>query len=171
MIWVELLFQKKLEEHCVSEKVTLQKFFTDKDGEIILKKYSPLGELGNFAKEYAESLAKNAGHTTCITDKEQIVAASGTAKKEFLEKHISQQLEDIIAKRNTVIAKRQEKGFVPILEVDNENIYSHELITPIISEGDVLGAIIMISDTEPLGELEGKLVATAAGILGKQMEQ
>ena len=138
--------------------------FTDKDGEIILKKYSPLGELGNFAKEYAESLAKNAGHTTCITDKEQIVAASGTAKKEFLEKHISQQLEDIIA-------KRQEKGFVPILEVDNENIYSHELITPIISEGDVLGAIIMISDTEPLGELEGKLVATAAGILGKQMEQ
>ena len=94
-----------------------------------------------------------------------------SAKKEFLEKHISQQLEDIIAKRNTVIAKRQEKGFVPILEVDNENIYSHELITPIISEGDVLGAIIMISDTEPLGELEGKLVATAAGILGKQMEQ
>ena len=141
--------------------------FTDKDGEIILKKYSPLGELGNFAKEYAESLAKNAGHTTCITDKEQVVAASGNAKKEFLEK----QLEDIISKRNTVLAKRQEKGFVPILEVDNENLYSHELITPIISEGDVLGAIIMISDTEPLGELEGKLVATAAGILGKQMEQ
>ena len=54
--------------------------FTDKDGEIILKKYSPLGELGNFAKEYAESLAKNAGHTTCITDKEQVVAASGNAK-------------------------------------------------------------------------------------------
>lgn len=145
--------------------------FTDKDGEIILKKYSPLGELGNFAKEYAESLAKNAWHTTCITDKEQVVAASGNAKKEFLEKHISQQLEDIISKRNTVLAKRQEKGFVPILEVDNENLYSHELITPIISEGDVLGAIIMISDTEPLGELEGKLVATAAGILGKQMEQ
>ena len=145
--------------------------FTDKDGEIILKKYSPLGELGNFAKEYAESLAKNAGHTTCITDKELVVAASGNAKKEFLEKHISQQLEDIISKRNTVLAKRQEKGFVPILEVDNENLYSHELITPIISEGDVLGAIIMISDTEPLGELEGKLVATAAGILGKQMEQ
>ena len=114
---------------------------------------------------------KIAGHTTCITDKEQVVAASGNAKKEFLEKHISQQLEDIISKRNTVLAKRQEKGFVPILEVDNENLYSHELITPIISEGDVLGAIIMISDTEPLGELEGKLVATAAGILGKQMEQ
>lgn len=145
--------------------------FTDRDGEIILKKYSPLGELGNFAKEYAESLAKNAGYTTCITDKEQIVAASGSAKKEFMEKHISQQLEEIISKRNTIFAKRQDKGFVPILEADNENIYSHELITPIISEGDVLGAIIMISDEEPLGELEGKLVATAAGILGKQMEQ
>ena len=51
------------------------------------------------------------------------LGAARTNKKEFLEKHISQQLEDIIAKRNTVIAKRQEKGFVPILEVDNENIY------------------------------------------------
>lgn len=145
--------------------------FTDRDGEIILKKYSPLGELGTFAKEYAESLAKNAGHTTCITDKEQIVAASGNGKKEFMEKHISSQLEETISKRNTLIAKRDEKGFVPILEVDNDKLYSHELIAPIISEGDVLGAIVMISDNKPFGELEGKLAMTAAGILGKQMEQ
>lgn len=145
--------------------------FTDRDGEIILKKYSPLGELGTFAKEYAESLAKNAGHTTCITDKEQVVAVSGNGKKEFMEKHISSQLEETISKRNTLIAKRDEKGFVPILEVDNDKLYSHELIAPIISEGDVLGAIVMISDNKPFGELEGKLAMTAAGILGKQMEQ
>lgn len=59
--------------------------FTDREGEIILKKYSPIGELGAFAKEYAESLAQTAGHVTCIVDKDRIIAVSGGAKKEFLE--------------------------------------------------------------------------------------
>ena len=61
--------------------------FTDSDGEIILKKYSPIGELGAFAKEYAESLAQTIGHVTCIVDKDQIIAVSGGPKKDFYEKH------------------------------------------------------------------------------------
>ncbi len=144
--------------------------FTDRDGEIILKKYSPIGELGAFAREYAESLAKNAGHITCIVDKDQIIAVSGGAKKEFMEKHISSELEEVINNRSTHIANRNDSNFVPILEEDNEN-YNHELITPIISEGDVLGAIVMLSDDKIMGEVEGKLARTAAGFLGKQMEQ
>ncbi len=144
--------------------------FTDRDGEIILKKYSPIGELGAFAREYAESLAKNAGHITCIVDKDQIIAVSGGAKKEFMEKHISSELEEVINNRSTHIANRNDSNFVPILEDDNEN-YNHELITPIISEGDVLGAIVMLSDDKIMGEVEGKLARTAAGFLGKQMEQ
>ena len=63
--------------------------FTDREGEIILKKYSPIGELGAFAREYAESLAQTAGHITCIVDKDHIIAVSGGGKKEFFEKHIS----------------------------------------------------------------------------------
>ncbi|MGN1318136.1 MAG: stage V sporulation T C-terminal domain-containing protein [Lachnospirales bacterium] len=145
--------------------------FTDRDGEIILKKYSPIGELGAFAKEYAESLAKNAGHITCIVDKDQIIAVSGGAKKEFMEKHISSELEKVINNRNTHVADRADSNFVPILEDDNEAIYNHELITPIICEGDVLGAIVMLSDNQKMGEVEGKLAQTAAGFLGKQMEQ
>lgn len=144
--------------------------FTDRDGEIILKKYSPIGELGTFAREYAESLAKNAGHITCIVDKDQIIAVSGGAKKEFMEKHISSELEEVINNRSTHIANRNDSNFVPILEDDNES-YNHELITPIISEGDVLGAIVMLSDDKIMGEVEGKLARTAAGFLGKQMEQ
>ncbi len=144
--------------------------FTDRDGEIILKKYSPIGELGAFAREYAESLAKNAGHITCIVDKDQIIAVSGGAKKEFMEKHISSELEEVINNRSTHIANRNDGNFVPILEDDNES-YNHELITPIISEGDVLGAIVMLSDDKIMGEVEGKLARTAAGFLGKQMEQ
>lgn len=61
------------------------RFFTDREGEIILKKYSPIGELGTFAKEYAESLAQTVGHITCIVDKDQIIAVSGGGKKEFFE--------------------------------------------------------------------------------------
>ena len=144
--------------------------FTDRDGEIILKKYSPIGELGAFAREYAESLAKNAGHITCIVDKDQIIAVSGGTKKEFMEKHISSELEEVINNRNTLIANRNDSNFVPILENDSES-YNHELITPIICEGDVLGAIVMLSDSQIMGEVEGKLAQTAAGFLGKQMEQ
>ncbi len=144
--------------------------FTDRNGEIILKKYSPIGELGAFAKEYAESLAKNAGHITCIVDKDQIIAVSGGTKREFMEKHISSELEEVINNRNMLIANRNDSNFVPILEEDSDS-YNHELITPIICEGDVLGAIVMLSDNKSMGEVEGKLAQTAAGFLGKQMEQ
>lgn len=145
--------------------------FTDREGEIILKKYSPIGELGTFAREYAESLAKNAGHITCIVDKDQIIAVSGGSKKDFMEKHISSQLEEVINNRNTHVANRSDSNFVPILQDDKEDIYNNELITPIICEGDVLGAIVMLSDNKTMGEVEGKLAQTAAVFLGKQMEQ
>ena len=144
--------------------------FTDREGEIILKKYSPIGELGAFAKEYAESLAQTSGHIACIVDKDQIIAVSGAAKKDFMEKHISVSLEKVINQRSVVSAARGDNNFVPILE-DDSDTYKHELITPIISEGDVLGAIIFLSSDKKMGEVEGKLAQTAAGFLGKQMEQ
>ncbi len=145
--------------------------FTDREGEIILKKYSPIGELGAFAKEYAESLAKSVGHITCVVDKDQIIAVSGGGKKEFFEKHISPEMEKCLNSRNTVVASRQDSNFVPIIENDIEDLYNNELITPIISEGDVLGAIVFLSMDKKMGEVEGKLAQTAAGFLGKQMEQ
>lgn len=145
--------------------------FTDRDGEIILKKYSPIGELGAFAKEYAESLSQTVGHITCIVDKDQIIAVSGGTKKDFFEKHISAAMEKCINSRNTLIADRNDSNFVPVLEDDNEDIYNHQLIAPIISEGDVLGAIVFLSQDKKMGEVEGKLAQTAAGFFGKQMEQ
>ena len=145
--------------------------FTDREGEIILKKYSPIGELGAFAKEYAESLAQSAGHITCIVDKDQIIAVSGGAKKEFLEKHISSALERAINQRSTLTSSRNEATFVPILDEDDPNTYNNELIAPIIAEGDVLGAIVFLSPDKKMGEVEDKLAQTAAGFLGKQMEQ
>ena len=115
--------------------------FTDREGEIILKKYSPIGELGAFAREYAESLAQTAGHITCIVDKDQIIAVSGGGKKEFFEKQISPAMENCINKRTALIAERNDSNFVPVLEDDNGETYNHQLIMPIIAEGDAMGAI------------------------------
>ena len=149
--------------------------FTDREGEIILKKYSPIGELGTFAKEYAETLSQTSGHITCIVDKDQIIAVSGgdkgVAKKEFLDKSISASLEKAINQRNSLSANRSDASFVPILEDDNPETYNNEYIAPIIAEGDVLGAIVFLSPDKKMGEVEGKLALTAAGFLGKQMEQ
>ena len=145
--------------------------FTDREGEIILKKYSPIGELGTFAKEYTESLAQSSGHITCIVDKDQIIAVSGGARKELMEKHISAELERTINNRNTHQASRNDPGFVPILDDEPEGMYNNQMITPIMAEGDVLGAIIFLSPDKKMGELESKLAQTAAGFIGKQMEQ
>jgi len=75
--------------------------FTDKEGEIILKKYSPIGELSEFATQYAETLAKTTGHIACITDKDTIIAVAGAPKKEYLEKSISSEIERLIEDRVT----------------------------------------------------------------------
>ncbi|HOJ09815.1 MAG TPA: stage V sporulation protein T [Clostridiales bacterium] len=148
--------------------------FTDREGEIILKKYSPIGELGDFATKYAESLYKTSGHITCITDKDSVVAISGAPRKEFTDKTLSPGLEKLISDKATVIVKSPEEGTIPITKDENgEKRYSSQLVTPIISEGDSIGAVIFLS-TEPgirMGEVEEKLAKSAAGFLGKQMEQ
>ena len=93
--------------------------FTDREGEIILKKYSPIGELGQFAGEYAESLSQATGHLVCITDRDHVIAASGQGKREFENKPISKQLEMMIEDRKNVVASKGEKEFVKITLDDN----------------------------------------------------
>ena len=80
--------------HRIKEGDPLE-IFTDKEGEIILKKYSPIGELTEFASSYADTIAKTTGHITCITDKDTVIAVSGGAKKDYLEKNLSKQLEEL----------------------------------------------------------------------------
>ena len=148
--------------------------FTDKEGEVILKKYSPIGELSDFASQYADSLHKTSGHIICISDRDTIVAVSGASKKEFLEKPLSQDLEKIIEEKTTLVVKSPEEKTISILADDNtDKKYSSQVVSPIISEGDPIGAVLLLS-TDPnarMGEVEAKLAQSAAGFLGKQMEQ
>jgi len=148
--------------------------FTDRDGEVILKKYSPIGELSDFASQYAESLHKTSGHITCISDRDTIIAVSGASKKEFLEKQLSPDLEKIIEEKTTLVVKSPEEKPISITaDEGSEKKYYSQVVTPIISEGDPIGAVILLS-TDPdarMGEVEAKLAQSAAGFLGKQMEQ
>lgn len=150
--------------------------FVDRDGEVILKKYSPIGELGDFAKEYADSLHEALGHVACIADRDIIIAVSGAPKKEFLNKPIGNVVEKVMEERKVTIINNP--GEDPLCKEcmaveDGECKYSSEVIAPIVSEGDPVGAVILISK-EPdvkMGEMELKLAETAAGFLAKQMEQ
>ncbi|HHU69024.1 MAG TPA: stage V sporulation protein T [Thermoanaerobacterales bacterium] len=150
--------------------------FTDREGEVILKKYSPIGELGDFAKEYAESLYESTGHISCIADRDTIIAVAGAPKKEFLDKSISDSVERVMEERKPVLIEQtKEDKYVKICEDEEEGRikYTSQVITPIISEGDSIGAVILLSkspDTK-MGEMEVKLTTTAANFLGKQMEQ
>lgn len=146
--------------------------FTDREGEIILKKYSPIGELSTFARQYAESLSQTVGCLVCVCDMDQVIAAAGNGKKELQDKYISRQLERHLGARTQLAASAGEKAYIPIVDTQDED-YEHEVISPILCEGDVIGGVILLSRDakKKLGELEQKMAACAAAFLGSQMEQ
>ncbi len=146
--------------------------FTDRQGEIILKKYSPIGEMSIFAKEYAESLASTLGCTVCITDLDQVVAAAGYGKKELQDKFISKRLENALSSREQILASYGDKKYVPLTEETGED-FAAQVVHPIICEGDVLGSVVLLdkNDKKRMSETEQKLALCAANFLGRQMEQ
>lgn len=148
--------------------------FTDKEGEVILKKYSPIGELGDFASQYAESIHKTSGHITCIADRDSIIAVSGASKKEFLEKSLSTDVEKVIEEKSTLVVKSPDEKSISILADESpDRRYTSQVVSPIVSEGDPIGAVILLSidPNARMGEVEAKLAQSAAGFLGRQMEQ
>lgn len=144
--------------------------FVDRDGEVILKKYSPIGELGDFAKEYAESLFESTGHITLISDRDNIIAIAGGSRKEYMDKQIGELVETCMENRKTVL---ENGGNEAELIKDMSETYSSYVIAPIISSGDPIGSVMLVSkdDQTKMSEMEVKMAETAAGFLGKQMEQ
>ena len=153
----------------LSEGTPLE-IFTDREGEIILKKYSPMAELGIFAKQYAEALSQVSGHMVCVCDRDQIIAASGAGKKDLLGKPVSKELEQLVVGREVSISGRDGRKPIPMVE-DDEG-YTEQIIYPILSDGDVIGAVGILSREPKAGfsETEQKLCYVAAGFLGRQME-
>ena len=145
--------------------------FTDKDGEIVLKKYSPIGELSVFAQEYVEAIASSLGCGVCVSDRDAIIAVAGIPKKELLGKTLHRELEDAISDRESILARRGEKKYIKILG-HGDNEYEGQIVQTIICEGDAIGAVILLSKEggKPIGESEQKAAVIAANFLGRQME-
>ena len=140
--------------------------YTDRDGEVIFKKYSPMGELGTFADELVEALSRTSGLSCVICDRDAIIAAAGGAKKDVYEKSISDDLESIMQTRKAY----EYTGDTQNIHVSNQDNYTVVVATPIISEGDVTGCVAFLSDKEVKAtEVESKLTQTAAGFLSKHV--
>lgn len=148
--------------------------FVDRDGEVILKKYSPIGELGDFAKEYADSLYEATGHIALIADRDTIIAVAGGSKKEFFNQAVGPLAEQAMEERRTIVvtgAESKSQGCT-IESPDGECRLTAQIVSPITADGHPIGCVI-IGSKEPgtkVGELEAKLADTAASFLGKQME-
>lgn len=148
--------------------------YTDREGEVIFKKYSPIGELVAFAAQYADTLNKTCGMSVIISDRDVVIACAGVSKKEYTDKKISSEIEDIIESRAIYVNSGEGIRF-PIIEDGGSHFVSCAM--PIISEGDIVGCVASLIPTEsangasPLSrDVEVKLIQTAASFLGKQLE-
>ena len=143
--------------------------FTDRD-ELMLKKYSPIGELSAFAAQYAETLHKTCDLSVIICDRDSVVACAGVSKKEYGDKSLSEELESIIEARGLYSYRAGQDKINPLRDGGSHFV---TCAMPIISEGDIVGCVAALasadSDAAPEA-VEIKLVQTAAGFLGRQLE-
>ncbi|MBQ4259502.1 MAG: AbrB/MazE/SpoVT family DNA-binding domain-containing protein [Lachnospiraceae bacterium] len=145
--------------------------YTDREGQIILKKYSPIGEMIGFAKQYAESLAQVSGHAALIADREKFIAVAG-GYKQMLDKPVGKVLDEKIHNRESVMAAKGDRNFVAVCdEVDGE--YQYEAMVPILCEGDIIGCVVLLQNDAKvkMNEADMKMIQSAAGFLGRLMEQ
>lgn len=144
--------------------------FTNREGEVILKKYSPIGELSTFAQSYTDAISQLVGKTAVVCDRDQVVAASGAEKSALKGKDIDAKTEKLIDNRKTQLAKSNDPEFVRVTE--QEIPFYAQAVATIICEGDAIGAVMILdnNETTSLGENELKMVSIAANVLGRQME-
>lgn len=147
--------------------------YTDREGEVIFKKYSPIGELQSFASEYADTLQKTSSMPIFICDRDEIIAVSGASKKEYMDRRISKGLEEIVEGRSLYV---RESGQETVAVTSDGGSHYVNCAMPILSEGDVIGCVVSAKQYDApqndkiSSEVEAKLIQTAGIFLGKQME-
>ena len=148
--------------------------FTDHDGEVVLKKYSPIGEISAIAKDYTDSLHRTLGHIALISDRDAIVASSGAGKRDYAEKPLSADVERILENRQTVVLNLSAGlRMIPITGDDRTETYASEIVVPILADGEIIGGLMLINRETgtDMTEVDRKVAETTASIVGKQMEQ
>lgn len=141
--------------------------FTDTQGGVIFKKYSPVGELSDVTEHYADVLYRSVNTPVLICDRDHVISCAGVSKKDFLEKRISEELEGLMDERRNFVNDGSEQLY-PV----EGTAYGASIASPIISNGDVLGAVVfLLGDGTKVTPVETKLAQVAASFLGRQMEE
>ena len=147
--------------------------YTDREGEVIFKKYSPIGELSAFAGEYADTLHKTCSLSVVICDRDAIIATAGVPRKEYGEKSLSEAMERIMEGRSLYVWR---EGMERLFATAEGGSHTVSCAMPILAEGDIVGCVISLAGNDksdkslPASDVESKLIQTAAGFLGKQLE-
>ncbi len=147
--------------------------YTDREGEVIFKKYSPIGELAAFAAEYAETLYKTCALSVVICDRDAVIACAGVSRKEYMDKTLSEGMERIIEGRSLYICREGEERIAITADGGNHTV---SCAMPILAEGDIVGCVVSLVGEEkdhrsrPSSDVESKLIQTAASFLGRQLE-
>ena len=143
--------------------------FTEKDGEVVFKKYSPVGELSPFAVQYADVLSRACNMTVLVCDRDHVIAAAGPNRKDFYERRVSAGLDDVMEGRQTYVVQAGGNRLQPVEAISR---YA-AVAAPILAGGDVTGAVCLLQPESGTVPAEGdvKLTQVAAAFLGKQMEE
>ena len=143
--------------------------YTDKDGQLIVKKYSPIGELSDYASDICESLKKSTEGIAAVCDRDSVIAISGGARRELLDKPNSEALGKLMEQRKYF---RYEAGSQAVAVTDGADKYHVGVAAPILCQGDLMGCVMLLlgEGDAPLAESDQKLARTVADFLGKQME-
>lgn len=143
--------------------------YTDKDGGVIFRKYSPMGDLQNFAAQICDSIGVNTGRVAAVADRDSIIALAGAPKRELVDKPNSPELDKLMEQRKNY---RYVPGQTRLRVSDGSDKYHLGVAAPILCQGDLMGCVMLMlgDDGAPLPESDQKLVQTVAGFLGRQME-
>lgn len=144
--------------------------YTEKAGEIILKKYSPIADLAEFAQHYADALFQSTASMCCITDRDSIIAVAGLSKKDYMDKKITEKLDNTIKLRRTFISSETE-AMIPIIADFSAEETNAQIIAPIVADGDIVGSVILYMQDKTAAATTGKVAAqTGSAFLGKMLE-
>ncbi len=143
--------------------------YTEKDGGVIFRKYSPMGDLQDFATQICESIGANTGYVAAVADRDSIIALHGAPKRELMDKPNSQELDRLMESRKNY---RYEPGGEMLRATEGSDKYHLGVAAPILSQGDLMGCVMLLlaENSPPLAEADQRLAQTVAGFLGKQME-
>ena len=143
--------------------------YTEKDGGVIFRKYSPMGDLQEFASQMCEAIGSTTGRIAAVADRDAIIALAGAPKRELMDKPNSPELDKLMEQRKNY---RYQEGETIIRASDGSDKYHLGVAAPILSQGDLMGCVMLLlqEHDQPLHEADQKLAQTVAGFLGKQME-